>query len=405
MLDALHYNNSSLGALRQLEGTVALESVPKGAEAIVDTLKQIVSSLADIDEIIGMYDSVDEYNKAVSPEERIERKMLVLIGYPSAFSGEAKEYIKRILYNFEHYGISMILVDTQFSEKSENGKKGDLPVELVQGVVKVQMLPQRETVSKNNGSYHQFRWYELKQELNESFLTEIKNMSTKAGTLGTEYIKRIDMNNFPEYERGKKSIVLPYGVDQKDEVHSISFDNENFASYLMGASGSGKSTLLHTLITGIIRDYHPDDVELWLADFKMSEFAQYINPLPPHIKYILLDESQELIYDLIDKITEKMMERQRFFMSPEYRELKKVENVPKQNYMPVIFVILDEFSIMSQAVSESEYYKLRLQNLLAKGRALGIKFIFASQTFTKGIGGLTSTAKDQIQSRIAMKNS
>ena len=405
LLDALHYNNSSLGALRQLEGTVALESVPKGAEAIVDTLKQIVSSLADIDEIIGMYDSVDEYNKAVSPEERIERKMLVLIGYPSAFSGEAKEYIKRILYNFEHYGISMILVDTQFSEKSENGKKGDLPVELVQGVVKVQMLPQRETVSKNNGSYHQFRWYELKQELNESFLTEIKNMSTKAGMLGTEYIKRIDMNNFPEYERGKKSIVLPYGVDQKDEVHSISFDNENFASYLMGASGSGKSTLLHTLITGIIRDYHPDDVELWLADFKMSEFAQYINPLPPHIKYILLDESQELIYDLIDKLTEKMMERQRFFMSPEYRELKKVENVPKQNYMPVIFVILDEFSIMSQAVSESEYYKLRLQNLLAKGRALGIKFIFASQTFTKGIGGLTSTAKDQIQSRIAMKNS
>ena len=230
-------------------------------------------------------------------------------------------------------------------------------------------------------------------------------MSTKAGMLGTEYIKRIDMNNFPEYERGKKSIVLPYGVDQKDEVHSISFDNENFASYLMGASGSGKSTLLHTLITGIIRDYHPDDVELWLADFKMSEFAQYINPLPPHIKYILLDESQELIYDLIDKLTEKMMERQRFFMSPEYRELKKVENVPKQNYMPVIFVILDEISIMSQAVSESDYYKLRLQNLLAKGRALGIKFIFASQTFTKGIGGLTSTAKDQIQSRIAMKNS
>ena len=103
---------------------------------------------------------------------------------------------------------------------------------------------------------------------------------------------------------------------------------------IIGASGSGKSTLLHTLITGIIRDYHPDDVELWLADFKMSEFAQYINPLPPHIKYILLDESQELIYDLIDKLTEKMMERQRFFMSPEYRELKKVENVPKQNYMP-----------------------------------------------------------------------
>ena len=405
LLDALHYNNSSLGALKMLEGSEAIETVPKSSEAIVDTLKQIVSSLADIDEMIGMYDSVEEYNASVKPEEKITRKMLVLIGYPSAFSAEAKEYVKRILYNFEHYGISMVLVDTQFSDRTETGKVKDLPVEIVQGIVKVQMLPQRETVSKNNGSVHQFRWYELKQELKDSFIEEIKNMSAKAGTIGSEYVKRVNMEEYPVYERGKKSICLPYGVDQKDQVHSISFDNENFASYLMGASGSGKSTLLHTLITGIIRDYHPDDVELWLADFKMSEFAQYIHPMPPHIKYILLDESNELVYDLIDKLTEKMMERQRFFMSAENRELKKVENVSKKNYMPVIFVILDEFSIMSQAVAESQYHKIRLQNLLAKGRALGIKFIFSSQTFTKGITGLTSTAKDQIQSRIAMKNS
>ena len=169
----------------------------------------------------------------------------------------------------------------------------------------------------------------------------------------------------------------------------------------MGASGSGKSTLLHTLITGIIRNYHPDDVELWLADFKMSEFAQYMDPMPPHIKYILLDESPELVYDLVDKLTEKMMERQKFFMR--HKDLKKVENV-KDTYMPVILVMLDEFSIMSQAIGESETYKLKLQNLLAKGRALGIKFVFASQDFSKGIRGLTATAKDQIQSRIAMKN-
>ena len=121
----------------------------------------------------------------------------------------------------------------------------------------------------------------------------------------------------------------------------------------------------------------------------------------PHVKYILLDESRELVYDLIDKLTEKMMERQRFFMT--HRDLKKVENVPGTVYMPVIFVILDEFSIMSQAVEQSESYKLKLQNILAKGRALGIKFIFASQEFTKGVSGLTSTAKEQIQMRLAMK--
>lgn len=402
VLDGLHYNNTSLGALRPLEESIVMNPIPRDSEALLDTLKEIVLSFSDIDEAIGFADSVEEYNSKVEPSERIERKTLVLIGYPSAFSGEAKEYIKRILINYAHYGISVIVADTQYVLKKEEDLH-DMPVDIEQGVIRIQMTQQKELMSKNGGPFYHYRWYELKQELPESFVRTIEESSVGTGALGTEYVKRIDMDVVPPYQRGKKSIVLPYGVDQKDQVHSISFDNENFAAYLMGASGSGKSTLLHTLITGIIRDYHPDDVELWLADFKMSEFAQYINPLPPHVKYILLDESPELVYDLLDQLTEKMMERQRFFMK--HRDMKKVENVPSSIYMPVIFVILDEFSIMSQAVFESETYKLRLQNLLAKGRALGIKFIFSSQTFTKGIAGLTQTAKDQIQTRIAMKNS
>lgn len=401
-LDALHFNNTALGLLRPLEDSIAIDTIPKDYEAIVDKLKEIVSSFSDIDEALGMADSVQDFNAAAAPTDRLDRSVLVLIGYPSAFSGEAKDYIKRILLNYEHYGISPILVDTQFVEKKDDNQK-DIPVDIVDNIYRIQMTQQREIISQNKGSDHYFKWYELTRELSETFIADVRSHDTRANSLGTEYINRVDMEAFPPYERGKKSIVLPYGVDSKDEMHSISFDNENFASYLMGASGSGKSTLLHTLITGILRDYHPDDVELWLADFKMSEFAQYIDPLPPHVKYILLDESPELVYDLLDQLTEKMMERQRFFMK--HRDMKKVENVPSNIYMPVIFVILDEFSIMSQAVSESEVYKLRLQNLLAKGRALGIKFIFSSQTFTKGIAGLTQTAKDQIQTRIAMKNS
>lgn len=402
LLDAIHFNNTALGQLRPLEDSVVIEPIPKDAEQILDVLKQIISSFSDIDEALGMADSVQDFNSSAKPEGRISRSLLVLVGYPSAFSGEAKRYADRILLNYEHYGITPILVDTQYVAKKDT-ESTDVPVEIADGIFRIRMTQQRELISQNGGPDYHFRWYELRQELGESFITEVRSHDVSVNTLGTEYVKRVDMEQYPPYERGKKSIVLPYGVDGKDEVHSISFDNENFASYLMGASGSGKSTLLHTLITGILRNYHPDDVELWLADFKMSEFAQYIDPMPPHVKYILLDESPELVYDLLDRLTEKMMERQRFFMK--HRDMKKVENVPSDIYMPVIFVILDEFSIMSQAVAESEVYKLRLQNLLAKGRALGIKFIFSSQTFIKGIAGLTSTAKDQIQTRIAMKNS
>lgn len=337
-------------------------------------------------------------------DKRIPLTTVILYGWPNAYDGRNKDLLTKIMTNYERYGVSFVTITYKKSEPLDKEiEDNSLPEYATHNAIHIRMFPNDTTIAKPDEAPQKFTWYIFEDELDDNYTDSLKSFTITSESIGTEYIKRYSLDEIPPYTRGKKSIVLPFGVDGKDQTHSISFDNENFASYLMGASGSGKSTLLHTLITGIIRNYHPDDVELWLADFKMSEFAQYMDPLPPHVKYILLDESQELVYDLLDQLTEKMMERQRFFMK--HRDLKKVENVPPEIHMPVIFVILDEFSIMSQAVSDSEIYKLRLQNLLAKGRALGIKFIFSSQTFIKGIAGLTQTAKDQIQSRIAMKNS
>lgn len=402
IIDGERQNSALVGSLKVLEDSAFLNAVPRNAEMITSTLEQIVASFSDIDEMLENYDTVIEYNRAVPQEKRIRRNVIVIVGYPDAFEGENRNYIKKILTNYERYGISFIAC--QITAKKE---EKDSPLKISEYVgedmIDIRMTTGESTVRTGQTKETLFQWYPFRHVLKDDYVAFVRNYKADGGQKGTEYIKRVDMENIPPYVRGRKNIDVPYGVDSKDEVHSISFENENFAAYLMGASGSGKSTLLHTIITGIIRNFHPDDVELWLADFKMSEFAQYMNPLPPHVRYILLDESRELVYDLLDRLTEKMMERQRFFM--QHRDLKKVENVPSNIYMPVIFVILDEFSIMSQAVAENESYKLKLQNLLAKGRALGIKFIFSSQTFTRGIAGLTATAKEQIQARIAMKNS
>ena len=404
LLDGVRYNTSALASLKKVENTFALEQVPRNQEQLTATLEKIVSSFADIDDILEDCESVKEFNSKASDDKKIPLTTIILYGWPKAYDGINKELLSKIMSNYERYGVSFVTITYKKSEPIDKEIEDNLlPEYATHNAIHIRMFPNDTTITKPDEAPQKFTWYIFEDELSNGYAESLKSFTIEDSSIGTEYIKRYSLSEIPAYTRGKKSIVLPFGVDGKDQAHSISFDNENFASYLMGASGSGKSTLLHTLITGIIRNYHPDDVELWLADFKMSEFAQYMDPLPPHVKYILLDESQELVYDLLDRLTEKMMERQRFFMK--HRDMKKVENVPPDIHMPVIFVILDEFSIMSQAVSESEIYKLRLQNLLAKGRALGIKFIFSSQTFIKGIAGLTQTAKDQIQSRIAMKNS
>ncbi|OUQ25831.1 hypothetical protein B5E77_10150 [Lachnoclostridium sp. An131] len=406
VLDAVRYNASSLGSLKQLENSFALAQIPRNPELLTQALEDIVFSFADIDEKLGEYDSVREYNDAVSssqPEHALPLTTLIVYGWPRAYTGKNRELLLRIMTNYERYGVSFIVVSYQKRGEEGKSEQYELPEYATHKAIDIQISASRTVICFADSQPLPFTWYVFNDDLSSGFVDSYRKHKIEKQEIGNEYTKRYSLTELPPYTREYKKIELPFGIDSKDKAHFVSFENENFAAYLVGASRSGKSTLLHTLIAGLIRNYHPDNVELWLADFKQLEFKRYMTHLPPHVKYILLDESTELVYDLIDKLTEKMMERQQLFSRLGKQRLDQIDPKTLDKPLPVIFVILDEFSIMSQSIAESPIYKLRLQNILAKGAALGIKFLFSSQTFTTGVAGLTSTARAQIQQRIAMK--
>ena len=404
VLDGMRYNSAAIGSLKQLEGTFALEQIPRNPEQMTSTLEKIVSGLSDMDDALEMCDSVAEYNSKSDAGKRLPHSTVILYGWPNSFSGRDKELLSRIMTNYERYGFSFVTVTYSGGEKLKEDRSY-MPEYALGNAIRITMGRKDTKIAFSEENEYRFTWYTMGDALPESYAETLRANKITKDTIGNEYPKRYPYNGIGDYTRQYKKIELPAGIDGKDNAHFLSFENENFAAYLMGASRSGKSTLIHTLIAGIIRNYHPDNVELWLADFKQLEFKRYIKHLPPHIKYVLLDESPELVYDLIDKLTDEMLERQRIFAVKGVQRIDQIDPTTLSKPMPVIFVILDEFSIMSQAIAESSVYKLRLQNILAKGAALGIRFLFASQTFTTGVSGLTSTARAQIQQRIAMKAS
>lgn len=403
VLDGTRFNSSCLGSLKQLEGSYVLEQIPRNPEQLTTALEQIVSSFSDTDELLELHDSVAEYNDSVEKDKQLPLSTVIVVGWPGAFEGRDRELLHRILTNYERYGISLVMVTYQNSGKKEDAGRKAMPEYAAQNALYIRTFQNETTITFPGGAPQRFTWYTLNGTLPPEYVQSLLKYRSEKTQIGNEYLKR-----YPDpkpYTRAYKRIELPFGIDGTDHAHAISFENENFATYLVGASRSGKSTLLHTLIAGLIQNYHPDNVELWLADFKQLEFKRYINHLPPHVKYVLLDESTELVYDLIDRLTAEMMERQKLFSRLGKQRLDQVDPMNLDRPLPVIFVILDEFSIMSQSIAESPIYKLRLQNILAKGAALGIKFLFSSQTFTTGVAGLSATARAQIQQRIAMKGS
>lgn len=405
-LDGVRFNLSALGSLKKLENTFALSHVPRNSEQLTSTLESIVASFADIDDLLEDYESVKDYNNNVDADKKISLTTIVLYGWPKAFEGRNKELLTKIMSNYERYGVSFVIITYKKSEPIDKEiEDTSLPEYATHNAIHIRMFPDDTTVAFPDEKPQKFTWYVFEDELSDEYVESLKSFTIEKEAIGNEYIKRYSLIERPQYIREYKKIELPFGIDGKDKAHSVSFENENFATYLVGASRSGKSTLLHTLIAGLIRNYHPDNVELWLADFKQLEFKRYIKHLPPHVKYVLLDESTELVYDLIDRLNNEMLERQKLFARLGKQRIDQVNANELSKPLPVIFVILDEFSIMSQSIAESPIYKLRLQNILAKGAALGIKFLFSSQTFTTGVAGLTSTARAQIQQRISMKGS
>lgn len=387
-VDPIRFSNVGLGSLMQIcgvEGSI-LEKVPVSKEDTSARVNALINKL----------------NHQTHDRRRERgRKLLVFHDFPEGYRSDTVEAIRQLCANAEYYGVSVIVtyntsVKSSIVEKAYEELKFFLTAEIdcVDG----------QFAFGGEQEKFLFRWYQAPAALELSILERFIRKDS-AMSVGNDYLERIGIPKKPVYDKGIRKITnIPYGIGESGKISYLDFEDSNFASFICGAARSGKSTLLHTLLTGVLKTMHPDDVEIWLIDFKMTEFSRYVNHLPPHVRYIILDESPELVYDIVDRLTDILKKRQNVFMG----KWQKLDDVPKERYMPVMFIVIDEFSVMSHIIADADSvgkgdYKIKMQTLLAKGAALGMRFIFSSQGFTSGSRGLSDFSKKQIQQRIAMK--
>lgn len=407
ILDSVHFNGDILGPLSPLaaEKHSVIERIPYDTNSSKKNIAILADYYRNVEAKIGAL-SVFEYNKTQSTENRIPFRILIINRTSTLHHTYDEPDMAYLINNAIKFAITVVFMEKSLDGGSKGKDRENKYLEKSKDFVQIISDSAGNFYIENNIKWMSFKWLDSPERFPSGFLTSVVN-SSKPTEIGSKYFKRFSPD-VPVKSRGKRRpIVLPFAIDEDDNVISCRFEEDMFAAYIMGAAGSGKSTLLHTIICSLIMNYHPDEVELWLMDFKMLEFKRYVNHLPPHVKYILLEKSEDLVFDIIDNLTVLLDNRQFIFSQ---RGWSKLADVPPEENIPAIFVIIDEFAQMSQILKETKGsgygsdYTLKLENLLAKGRALGIKFIFASQTYTTGISGLTETACKQIQLRFALKN-
>lgn len=407
LLDYIHYNSEILGPLSVFKGAKKgiIDSVPYDANSLKQEISMLAGYYRKIEGKIGI-GSVYDYNRTHSPEESIPLRILIINRMQEQFRMADEPEMSYLINNAQKFGITTIRMTKSMDGGSKGKKREKQYLAKAKDLIRVISDSQGNFYIENDIEWMRFKWLAAPSSLPDLFVAKIQN-AVKPVETGTKYFKRYKFQMPVRSKDKRKEVSVPFAIDEDDRGVKCSFENEMFAAYINGAAGSGKSTLLHTIICGLIMNYHPDELELWLLDFKMTELKKYADHRPPHIKYLLLEKSADLVFDILDRLDEELSRRKFVFSQNGWH---KLPDVPPTVYMPVVFVIIDEFAQMSQILRDTKGsgvgsdYAMKLENILREGRAVGFKFIFSSQTYSDGVEGLTESARKQIQQRLAMKN-
>lgn len=171
---------------------------------------------------------------------------------------------------------------------------------------------------------------------------------------------------------------------------------------IAGKTGSGKSTLLHALIVNAALRYSPDELELYLIDFKKGvEFKTYVTHELPHARVVAIESEREFGLSVMQRLDAEMNTRGELFRELGVQDIAGFRNGGGQ--LPRILLLVDEFQEFFVADDKlSQEASLLLDRLVRQGRAFGIHVHLGSQT----LGGAYSLARStlgQMAIRIALQ--
>ncbi|MCZ6681708.1 MAG: FtsK/SpoIIIE domain-containing protein, partial [Planctomycetota bacterium] len=172
---------------------------------------------------------------------------------------------------------------------------------------------------------------------------------------------------------------------------------------IAGKTGSGKSTLLHVIITNLALWYRPDEVELYLVDFKEGvEFKCYATHELPHARAVAIESDREFGLSVLQRINTEMERRGELFRERRVQDIGAYRRAGG-DALPRTLLIVDEFQMFfSEEDKLAQDASMLLDRLVRQGRAFGIHVLLGSQTLG-GSSGLPRSTMGQMAVRIALQ--
>jgi len=178
-------------------------------------------------------------------------------------------------------------------------------------------------------------------------------------------------------------ISIPIGRSGREEVYFEMGEKADVYHCLMaGASRTGKTTLLNNIITSIAGLYSPDDMRLYLLDYKEGvEFQIY--ETHPNVELLLLDNSNFSVgVNALKQFRDEITKRSKLFkeLSPTIANINEY-NKKAEKKIPRMMLIIDEVQQLFINYQSSREVNPLVKDIARMGGAFGLHLFFCSQSY------------------------
>lgn len=353
----------------------------------------------------GKYDNIYEYNR-VAEQNAEAYQILMFMDFPAGLTDQSLKLLEQIVTSGPKCGVFTVI----YRNESQYKKISERSYPLITNIeTSFQVFNFNENCTQISCSGEKIKdkpllWNNLQlpsaTQMDQIIATLKKGIkNADKVVIGIDKVSDAESTNTT-----KDGIRIPIGIHGANEVQYLTLGvGGSHHALIAGVAGSGKSSLLHTIILRALTQYLPDELSIYLVDFKRGvEFKIYADFELPAFKVIAIESEREFGYNILlalereQKIRADLFKKSHVDKIEEYRELGKK--------MPRILVIMDEFhELFSNANDEfAKKSATIMERIVRQGRAFGVHLILASQSYSN-ITGIDRAVFDQMAVRIVLK--
>ncbi|MDO7824994.1 FtsK/SpoIIIE domain-containing protein [Helicobacter pylori] len=357
------------------------------SKEIEEALKHLYEYLkVNLQEKLAGFRDFAHYNE--EKEDRLPLKALFLSGV-DALSKDALYYLEKIMRFGSKNGV-LSFVNLESEKNNQSAEDLKRYAEFFKDRTSFECLKYLNVEVVNDQG--------IKSQHMQDFADKIKAYYKQKKEVKRE-LKDLQRDKEFWAKSSQHEVVVPVGWDINHKEVCFEIGNEQNHTLICDHSGSGKSNFLHVLIQNLAFYYAPNEVQLFLLDYKEGvEFNAYVADTPlEHARLVSVASSVSYGITFLKWLCDEMQKRAELFKR---FNVKDLNNYRKHDEMPRLIVVIDEFQVLFSDNKSTKAVERHLNTLLKKGRSYGVHLVLATQTM-RGTD-INPSFKAQIANRIAL---